>query len=70
MQTVYDVQQILKRFGIYIYTGDRLGDLELMEMEMKELYLAEFLPIKQYHMAKIILRREAALIREESENKS
>ncbi|NAP01271.1 DUF910 family protein [Halomonas sp. MG34] len=32
MKTIYDVQQLLKRYGSFVYTGDRLGDLELMEI--------------------------------------
>ncbi len=36
MKSVYDIQQLLKKFGTIIYVGDRLGDLELMEMEIKE----------------------------------
>ena len=31
MRTIYDVQQLLKRFGTIIYIGDRLADLELIE---------------------------------------
>ena len=35
MNTLYDVQQLLKSFGIFIYVGDRTADLELMEAEVK-----------------------------------
>lgn len=59
MQTVYDVQQILKRFGTYVYTGDRLGDIELMVSEIEELYQSEFILNNEYLMAKLILQREA-----------
>nr|WP_206529785.1 YqgQ family protein [Brevibacillus sp. SYP-B805] len=31
------MRALLKRFGIVIYTGDRLGDLLLMEDEIREL---------------------------------
>ena len=30
MKTFYDVQQFLKRFGIIVYMGKRLYDIELM----------------------------------------
>ena len=30
MKTLYDVQQLLKRFGIFVYVGKRLWDIELM----------------------------------------
>ena len=31
MKTLYDVQQLLKNFGIYIYLGKRLYDIEMMK---------------------------------------
>ena len=37
MKTYYDLQQYLKRFGTFIYIGDRLAELELMETEIREL---------------------------------
>lgn len=58
MKTIYDVQQILKRFGIYIYTGDRIGDLELMVFELNELYKAGFIESHEYQMARLLLQRE------------
>lgn len=60
MKTVYDVQQLLKRFGTIIYTGDRIADLELMEEEVKELYQMEFLNSHDYQMAVLLLRQEAS----------
>jgi len=32
------LQEFLRRFGIMIYTGDRAGDLVLIEDEVKELW--------------------------------
>lgn len=58
MKTIYDVQQILKRFGIYIYTGDRIGDLELMIFEINELHEAGFIESYEYQMARLLLRKE------------
>lgn len=60
MKTVYDVQQLLKKFGTFIYTGDRVADLELMEEEIKELYQMEFLNSQDYQMAVLLLRQEAS----------
>lgn len=48
MKTVWDVQQLLKRFGIYIYLGDRLAELDLMELELNELYRSHLIDGKQY----------------------
>lgn len=58
MKTVYDVRQLLKRFGTYIYTSERLGDLELMEFEVKELYESGFVNAFEYTQSLLILRRE------------
>ena len=33
MKTFYDVQQFLKQFGIIVYVGKRLYDIELMKLE-------------------------------------
>ncbi|MCJ7990771.1 YqgQ family protein [Priestia sp. OVS21] len=58
MNTLYDVQQLLKSFGIFIYVGDRIADLELMEAEVKELYQSNLIDIRDYQMAILLLRRE------------
>ena len=34
METVYDVQQLLRRFGAFIYTGNRHSDLTMMELRL------------------------------------
>ncbi|MGM8365130.1 YqgQ family protein [Virgibacillus sp. W0181] len=62
MKTVYDVQQLLKRYGTFIYTGDRKGDLELMEMEITELYRNNVLNLSDYQFARIVLRKEKSLL--------
>ena len=38
MKTLYDVQQFLKSFGIIIYMGKRLYDIEMMKIELKRIY--------------------------------
>jgi len=53
-----DVLDILKQYGIYIYTKDRIGDLYLMEDEIKELYKSKFIDTKDFQMALLILRQE------------
>lgn len=64
MQSMLDIISVLKNYGIYIYTRDRIGDLHLMEDEIKELYKANFLDIKDYQMAMLILRQEERKIKE------
>lgn len=59
MNSIYDVRQLLKSFGIYIYIGDRIADLELMETEIKELYQSQLIDSKDYQMAILLLRQEA-----------
>ncbi|WP_153047646.1 YqgQ family protein, partial [Streptococcus suis] len=34
MERLYDVQQLLKRFGIIVYMGNRLYDIEMMQIEL------------------------------------
>ncbi|MFF2754317.1 YqgQ family protein [Psychrobacillus sp. NPDC058041] len=58
MKTVYDIMQLLKRFGIYIYTKDRLADLEMMEDEIKELYKMQLIEANDFQIAILVLRKE------------
>ncbi|TQR19548.1 YqgQ family protein [Psychrobacillus vulpis] len=58
MKSVYDVMQLLKRFGIYVYTKDRLADLELMKEEIKELYQMQMIEAKDFQIAILLLRQE------------
>ena len=48
MKTIYDIQQYLKKFGMIIYIGDRVSDLELMESEIHELYHSQLIDIRDY----------------------
>ena len=65
MKTIYDIQQYLKKFGTLIYVGDRVADLELMEVEVKELYHAKLMDTRDYQMAILLLRHEIQSIKEE-----
>jgi uncharacterized protein YqgQ len=69
METIYDIQQYLKKFGTLIYVGDRVADLELMEAEVKELYHAKLMDIRDYQMAILLLRHEIQTIKEERKNR-
>ncbi|WP_042223457.1 YqgQ family protein [Oceanobacillus manasiensis] len=70
MKTIYDVQQLLKRYGTFIYTGDRLGDLELMDMELTELYKWGFIDGKDYTIAKLLIRNQLSQIEKEIRGKT
>ena len=46
------------KFGTFIYTTDRLGDLELMLMEMKDLYEWKLISSQQFQQAVLLLKKE------------
>ena len=58
MSSMLDIIYLLKQYGTYIYTLDRIGDLALMEDEIKELYKSKFIDTKDFQMALLILRQE------------
>ncbi|USK69211.1 YqgQ family protein [Peribacillus asahii] len=58
MKTIYDIQQFLKKFGTFIYIGDRVADLQLMEAEVREIYRSQMMDTKDYQMAILLLRQE------------
>ncbi|HSP21225.1 MAG TPA: YqgQ family protein [Planococcus sp. (in: firmicutes)] len=60
MKTLFDVMQLLKRYGTIIYTGDYQADLELMEEEIKELYRLQFITPKEYATALLILGQKSS----------
>lgn len=62
MKNMIDVYALLKQFGTYIYTGDRIGDLELIEDEVKELYKSRMIEQSQYQSAILIIRHERSKI--------
>nr|CDQ35499.1 hypothetical protein BN993_04981 [Virgibacillus halodenitrificans] len=65
MKSMYDIRQLLKKFGTYIYTGNKMGDLELMEMEIEELQQYGFIQKEDYISAMLLLRKEMAIIRDQ-----
>lgn len=58
MDKMLDIYDLLKTYGTYIYTRDPIGDLMLMEDEIRELYKANVLDIKDYQMALLLIRQE------------
>ena len=58
MKTLYDVQQLLKQFGVVVYLGKRLYDIEMMKIELEALYKSALIDKENYLIAEIILRRE------------
>ncbi|MBO1003522.1 YqgQ family protein [Pseudogracilibacillus auburnensis] len=62
MKNMYDIRTLLKKYGIFIYTGNKLGDLELMEYEIRDLYNAKMIPLVEFQQAILIIKREASLL--------
>ncbi|WEG18072.1 YqgQ family protein [Alkalihalophilus pseudofirmus] len=58
MNTLFDVMQLLKKYGIFIYTGERAVDLELMEEEVRELYEMKMIEAEKFQKALLLIRRE------------
>ena len=58
MKTIYDVQQLLKQFGVVVYLGKRLYDIEMMKIELEALYKNALIDKENYLIAEMILRRE------------
>lgn len=57
-RTLYDVQQLLKQFDVFVYVGKRLYDIELMAIELDNLYHSGVIDRETYMKAKIVLRKE------------
>ena len=57
-RTLYDVQQLLKQFNVFVYVGKRLYDIELMAIELDNLHQAGVVDQSTYMNAKIVLRKE------------
>lgn len=58
LRTLYDVQQLLKRFNVFVYVGKRLWDIELMALELDNLYQARVMERDVYLQAKLVLKKE------------
>lgn len=58
MINLYDVQQLLKRFGIYVYVGKRLWDIEIMMVELRKLHENGLIQDNDYLTAILILKQE------------
>ncbi|MBO0477102.1 YqgQ family protein [Vagococcus sp. DIV0080] len=58
MRTMYDVQQLLKQFGTFIYVGNRLWDIEMMQIEIRELYDSGVIERQVFLNAMMVLKKE------------
>lgn len=55
MHSFYDVQQLLKQFGIIIYFKDEKDTIEMMNQEIKSLHDAGIITNEQFVQARLIL---------------
>lgn len=60
MSNLLSVINLLKRFGIYVYTGNRKYDIDLMMSEVKDLYDNGLMMKEDYLKAILILRSESS----------
>ncbi|RVU70071.1 MULTISPECIES: YqgQ family protein [Lactobacillus] len=58
MKTLYDVQQLLEKYGVLVHVGKRIWDIELMALELDNIYKAGLIDQHDYLIAKLILQRE------------
>lgn len=58
MKTLYDVQQLLEKYGILVHVGKRIWDIELMALELDNIKRAGLIDQHDYLIAKMILSRE------------
>ncbi|AKB97364.1 hypothetical protein SMQ301_0744 [Streptococcus thermophilus] len=49
---------MLKQFGVVVYLGKRLYDIEMMKIELEALYKSALIDKENYLIAEMILRRE------------
>lgn len=61
MKKLYDVQQLLKQFGIIVYMGNRLYDIEMMQIELRRVYDAGLIERLDYMEAELVLKQEHRL---------
>lgn len=57
IKSLMDVKDLLRQFGIIIYTGDPIGDYEMMEDEVRELYLEKMIDLEQFQGAMTALKK-------------
>lgn len=69
LRTLYDVQQLLKRFNVFVYVGKRIWDIELMAIEIDNLYQAHVIDKDLFLQAKLVLRREHRFEEKQQERK-
>lgn len=66
LRNLYDVQQLLKKFNIIVYVGKRIWDIELMALELDNIYHSGLISQKTYLSAKVVLKHEHEIEEQEA----
>ena len=53
MKTLYDVQQLLEKYGILVHVGKRIWDIELMALELDNINRAGLIDQHDYLLSLI-----------------
>ena len=61
MKTLYDVQQLLEKYGVFVHIGKRIWDIEVMALELDNINKSGLIDKHDYLIAKLILQREHRL---------
>ncbi|WP_239769662.1 YqgQ family protein [Mammaliicoccus sp. P-M57] len=57
MENLYDVQQLLKKFGYIIYFKNEDDQLEMMEQEIKTMYQSMLIEKDTFLQARLIINQ-------------
>lgn len=57
MENLYDVQQLLKKFGYIIYFKNEKDQLEMMEQEIKTMYQSMLIDKDTFLQARLIINQ-------------
>jgi uncharacterized protein YqgQ len=55
--SLHEVRELLKRFGLIVYTGDEAGDAVLMELELHDLHEMGLIEEEDYKKSLLQLKR-------------
>ncbi|UXR68670.1 YqgQ family protein [Staphylococcus sp. IVB6246] len=55
LNTFYDVQQLLKKFGFIIYFDDKADMLEMIEQELKSLFKHQLITSEEFFQSRHII---------------
>lgn len=64
MESMTEIRMWLRTVGAFIYTKNRLMDLDLMEEEIKEAYNNGLLDVRMYQTALLTIKRERRIEQE------